>query len=111
MFEGSLCISEVQKICEVIYTNNSKVNRNYIEQIYLQYFPSHLFLAILLDIYYAKARIIKEINKFHPDFRVAKQNLTIFLQLSNNMALIQHQRILLRNLKTDVASIPSFMQH
>jgi hypothetical protein len=30
----------------------------------------------LLDIYHAKTRIIKKINKYYPDFRATKQNLT-----------------------------------
>ena len=67
---------EAQKICKVIYTDNPKVDRNHIKQIYLQCFPSHTPLAVLLDIYHAKARVTKEINKYHPDFRAAKQDLT-----------------------------------
>jgi hypothetical protein len=86
------------------------VDRNYIEQVYLQYFPSHTLLAILLDIYYVKARVVKKMNKYHPDFRAVKQNLTTIFVLSNNMALIQHQIILLKNLKTGIANIPSFIQ-
>jgi hypothetical protein len=51
------------------------VNRNYIEQIYFQYFPSYTLLAILLDIYYIKAKDQRNEN-YHQDFRAAKQNLT-----------------------------------
>jgi hypothetical protein len=53
------------------------MDRNHIEQIYFQCFPSHIFLAILLDIYHAKAKIVKEMNKYYPDFRATEQNLTI----------------------------------
>jgi hypothetical protein len=76
------CLKEVwstlkaQKICEIVYTDNPKVDRNQIEQIYHQFFPNHISVAVLLDIYHAKARILKEMNKYYPDFRVAKQDLT-----------------------------------
>ena len=76
------CLKEVwstsgaQKICEVVYTDNPKVDKNFIEQIYLQCHPSHLSVAVLLDIYHARARVIKEMSKYHPDFRAAKQDLS-----------------------------------
>jgi hypothetical protein len=57
--------------------NNLTVDRNYIEQIYLQYFSDYFSLAVLLDIYHTKAKIIKKMNKYHPNFRATKQNLTI----------------------------------
>jgi hypothetical protein len=76
MFKEVWSTPEIQKICEVVYTNNSKVDRNYIQQIYHQYFPNHISVAILLNIFHAKTRVIKEMNKYHPDFRATKQDLT-----------------------------------
>jgi hypothetical protein len=75
------CLKEVwstpgaQKICEVVYTDNPKVDKSFIEQTYLQCHPGHLSVAVLLDIYHARARVIKEMSKYHPDFRAAKQDL------------------------------------
>jgi hypothetical protein len=61
---------------------NSKVNKNFIEQIYLQYHPNYLSIAILLDIYHARAKIIKEMSKYHPNFRAIKQDLaSIFVTI------------------------------
>jgi hypothetical protein len=56
-----------------------------------------------LDIYHAKARIIKEMGKYHPDFRAAKQDLTIILQPFSNMAIFQYQ---MKILKSNIANIP-----
>jgi hypothetical protein len=53
---GGLIIPRAQKICEVVYTDNSKVDRNHIQQIYYQYFPNHISVAILLDIYILKQK-------------------------------------------------------
>jgi hypothetical protein len=67
---------EAEQICEVVYTDNPKVDKSSIQKIFADCFPNHLPVAVLLDIYHARSRIIKEMIKTHPDFRVAKQDLT-----------------------------------
>jgi hypothetical protein len=58
------------KICEVIYTNNPKINYVFILNIYIQYYLQKILVDILLNIFMPKK---------HPDYRSAKQNLnTIF---------------------------------
>jgi hypothetical protein len=74
MFERNLVNFWSSEKCEVVYINNS--DKNFIKQIYLQYHPNYLSVAVLLDIYHARARVIK----YHPNFRAAKQNLARFLQ-------------------------------
>jgi hypothetical protein len=44
-------INRVQKLCEIIYIDNSKVGKRFIQQIYQKYVPKKLLVEILLDIF------------------------------------------------------------
>ena len=76
-----LCLEEIwkepetQKICEVVYTDNPKVDQSAIQTAFMQLHPDHMPVAVLLDIYYRKARVIKEIVRSYPDYRTTKQDL------------------------------------
>jgi hypothetical protein len=83
-----LCLEEIwkepeaQKICEVVYTDNPKVDQSAIQTAFMELHPDHMLVAVLLDIYHGRARVIKEMVRSHPDYRAAKQDLsTIFALL------------------------------
>jgi len=67
----------------VVYTDNPKVDQNFIQQTFEQCFPDcPLPVEVLLDIYHAKMRVLKEMSKTHVDYRSAKSDLnTIFANL------------------------------
>jgi 4-hydroxy-L-threonine phosphate dehydrogenase PdxA len=81
------CLEEIwkqpdaEKICEVVYTDNPKVDTTAIQSIFLQLYPNHLPVSVLLDIYHGRARVIKEMIKTHPDYRAAKQDLSTIFSL------------------------------
>jgi hypothetical protein len=64
-------ISGAQKICEVIYINNSKVDKSFIEQTYSQCHLSYISVTILLNIYYAREKVMKVISKYHPNLELS----------------------------------------
>jgi len=72
-----------EKDCEAVYTDNPRADRNYIQETYKECFPdAPLQLPVLLDIYHGRVRILKEMNKQHPDYRAGKSDLsTIFAKL------------------------------
>jgi hypothetical protein len=74
-----------QKLCEVIYTDNSKVDKRFIQQIYQEYFPKKLSVEVLLDIFHGRERIFRIINKNHPNYRPTKKNLSILFTLIQKM--------------------------
>jgi hypothetical protein len=53
----------------------------------------HLSVAVLLDIYHAKVRVIKEMSKYHPISELPNKIWPVFLQPFSNMAIFQHQMI------------------
>jgi hypothetical protein len=65
---------------QAIYTDNPIVDSKSIQNAYKECFPEDLTeLAVLLDIFHAKARVLKSMQKTHPDYRAAKADLnTIF---------------------------------
>ena len=51
----------------------------------MELYPDHMLVAILLDIYYRRARVIKEIVGSYLDYRATKQDLsTIFVLLQKS---------------------------
>jgi hypothetical protein len=82
LLEEIWTIPNLEKKCEVVYTDNPKVDRGSIQQIYTSCFPKDIQIAVLLDVFHARARVLKEMSKSHPDYRVAKSDLTsIFSKL------------------------------
>jgi hypothetical protein len=77
--------NRVQKLCKIIYTDNSKVNKRFIQQIYQEYFPKELSVEVLLDIFHGRERIFRTINKNHPNYRPAKKNLSRLFTLIQKM--------------------------
>lgn len=65
-----------EKVCEVVYTDNPKVDDSAIQNAYRECFPSMLKVDVLLDIFHGKSRVTKEMNKSHPDYKEAKKDLT-----------------------------------
>ena len=65
----------IQKTTSVVYTDNPKVDRRAIQEIFLDCFSEEVEVSVLLDIFHAKMRIIKDIPRSHPDYRVAKQDI------------------------------------
>jgi hypothetical protein len=52
-------VSEISKICEVIYTNSPKVDSVLIQDTYIQCHPKKIVMNVLLDIFYARKRVLK----------------------------------------------------
>lgn len=74
-----------QKLCEVVYTDNSKVDKRFIQQIYQECFPKELSVEVLLDIFHGRERIFRAMNKNHPDYRPAKKDLSRLFTLIQKM--------------------------
>jgi hypothetical protein len=70
-----------QKLCEVVYTDNPKVDKRFIQQIYQEYFPKELSVKVLLDIFHGRERIFRALNRNHPDYRPAKSDLSKLFSL------------------------------
>jgi hypothetical protein len=74
-----------QKLCEVVYTNNSKVNKRFIQQIYQECFPKELSIEVLLDIFHGRKRIFRAMNKNNQNYRPTKKNLSKLFTLIQKM--------------------------
>jgi hypothetical protein len=73
---------EMQEVTSVVYTDNPKADSNLIKQTFLQCFPDLLLgVEVLLDIFHAKARVLKEMSRTHPDYRASKSDLTTIFAL------------------------------
>jgi hypothetical protein len=67
-------------------------------------------LSYFTSIYHAKAKIVKKMNQYYPDFRAIKQNLTTIFAIIQQYGSYPTPDNLLKNLKTDISNFPSFMQ-
>jgi hypothetical protein len=62
--------------CDAIYTDNPKVDKNAILTTYHSTFPDQIdTLDVCLDIFHAKNRVVKELQRSHPDYRAAVSEL------------------------------------
>jgi hypothetical protein len=66
----------------VVYTDNPKVDSSIINETFSHCFPEDpTGVEVLLDIYHAKVRVLREMNKHHPDYAAAKSDLTSIFAL------------------------------
>lgn len=73
--------SERKIITECVYTDNPKVDESFIQKAFEETAPKeesefHV-LTVLLDIFHAKSRVVKEINRSHPDRKSAMADLSV----------------------------------
>jgi hypothetical protein len=64
-------------ITKVVYTDNPKVDKSAILTTFKDCHPQELVdVVVLLDIFHAQNRIVKELRYQHPDYKAAKQELS-----------------------------------
>jgi hypothetical protein len=54
-------VLRASKICKVVDTDNSKVDSAFIQDTYIQCHPKEIAVNVLLDIFYARERVLKDI--------------------------------------------------
>jgi hypothetical protein len=68
---------DMEQITSVVYTDNPKVDGNYVKSAFQKCHPDQpIGVEVLQDIYHAKMRVLKEMPKNHVDYRAAKSDLT-----------------------------------
>ena len=68
-----------QIVTECVYTDNPKVDESYIQKAFYEANQNRdklKILTVLLDIFHAKSRVVKEISRSHPDKKSAIADLS-----------------------------------
>ena len=66
----------IPSTCQAVYTDNPKVDESFIKEAFQTAYKDDIpLISVLLDIFHAQNRVIKELFITHPDLKFAKSSL------------------------------------